>query len=298
MVIVEGTGRSLQSCVLGALAVLALSLLTACGGSPSSPGPVTPPPGGGGPPTPTPNLPPVIESISASTDRVEVGTDVTLTATVKDIETPVDQLKFVWQADAGSIAGEGATVKWRAPTDAATPKDYTVSLRVTETYGTADPTTGVRPTNVANGTSPVIRVHNSPKELSDMGLLFINDFTNSALSSGVCLRNFTDSCPGKASEKSDIDYNREHYTIVGSSIKLTGVRVASSGLSADIDIACTFTSIIIKCDPTVAGCVVGAKETVEGDCALTGKYELKRWWLCDSNFIGRKVSLMFQKFWR
>jgi hypothetical protein len=243
----------------------------------------------------------VIESISASTDRVEVGTDVTLVATVKDAETAVDQLKFVWQADAGAIAGEGATVRWRAPTDAATPKDYTVSLTVTETYGTADPTTGARPTNVANGTSPVIRVHNSPKELSDMGLLFINDFTNSALSSSVCLRNFTDSCDGKAKEKSDIDYNREHYKIVDSSVKLTGVRVAQNAMSADIDIACTFTSIITKCDPTVPTvpeCVVGAKEKVEGDCALTGTYEQKRWWLCTSNFIGNKVPTMFRKFWR
>ena len=43
----------------------------------------------------------------------EVDNEITLSASVKDDETPVDQLSFAWKADAGSITGDGASVKWR-----------------------------------------------------------------------------------------------------------------------------------------------------------------------------------------
>src|SRR5262249_43516361 len=139
-----------------ALAVaLAAILIVACGGPPDGPGPINPPPsGGGGQP---PNSPPVISSIDVSSERTEVDTDVTVTAHVTDAETPVDQLKYEWQADAGTFSGQGASVHWRAPHDAETPKDYTLRLTVTETYGTAT-VNGPQPTNVVAGTSPAIRV--------------------------------------------------------------------------------------------------------------------------------------------
>ena len=149
----------------------------------------------------------MIEGITVDAERTEVNTDVTFTAVVKDEDTSVDQLKFEWKADAGTFSGEGPSVKWRAPTDISTPADYTITLTVTETYGAPD-ALGVRPKNVSTATSPAIRVHNSPKELGDMSILFLKDFATSSTPSSTCLRNFSDSCPGKAEEKSDIDNNR------------------------------------------------------------------------------------------
>ncbi len=165
---------------------------------------------------------PSIESIVASATRAEVETDVTLTATVRDAETPVAQLKYEWKADAGTFTGEGASVKWRAPKGATTPADYTVRLTVTETYGCA---IGGSQQNIVNGTSPVIRLHDSPKELGDLSLGFLGDFANSSVSPSTCVRNFSDSCRGKADEKGDIESNREHFVIPGSSLRLQNVRV-------------------------------------------------------------------------
>jgi len=264
----------------------------ACGGSSNSPTPVTPPSSSGGPSAgPSVNLAPVVESLTTSADRVEVDSEITLTATVKDQETPVDQLTFDWKAAAGTFTGAGASVKWRAPKDVKTPADYEISLTVTETYGTAD-SSGKRPQNVTTATAPSVRVHNSPKELGDMSVQFLTDFANSTTSTSTCLRDFTDSCKGKGEERDDIDSNRIHYQILSSSLALRSVNVASNGLSANMTVACSFTSKTLVCDPGDKFCVVGDVGTARGDCLLTGKYENRRWWLCDSHFAGKLLDSM------
>lgn len=274
--------------VVLAAGVLAGVLLAACGG-PNGPTPVSPlppsPPSGGG----SVNLSPVIDPIAVSAERTEVDNEIALTASVKDDETPVDQLKFEWKAEGGTFSGEGASVKWRAPRDIKTPADYTITLTVTEAYGTPD-SSGARPQNVATATAPVIRVHDSPKELGDLSLRFLTDFANSSIPASVCVRDFTDSCKGKAEERVDIESNRVHFDVLGSSLTLRAVSVGASGLNANVTVACSFTSRIKVCDPADKSCVVGDVGTVRGDCLLTGKYEEKRWWLCDSHFLGRLVG--------
>jgi hypothetical protein len=222
---------------------------------------------------------------------VEVDSDITLTANVKDQETPIDQLTFQWKASAGTFSGEGASVKWRAPKDIKTPADFEISLTVTEAYGPPD-ASGKRQQNVTTATGPSVRVHNSPKELGDMSIQFLSDFANSSVSTSTCLRDFTDSCRGKADEHDDIDSNRIHYEILNASIALRSVNVASSGLSANMTVACSFTSKIKVCDPGDKTCVVGDVGTARGDCLLTGKYENRRWWLCDSHFAGKLADTM------
>ncbi len=271
---------------------LAGVFLFACGGSSNSPTPVTPPSSSGGPSTgPSVNLAPVVESITLSAERVEVDSEITLTANVKDQETPIDQLKFEWKAAAGAFTGEGSSVKWRAPKDINTPADYEISLTVTETYGTAD-SSGKRPQNVATATAPSVRVHNSPKELGDMSVQFLTDFAHSSVPPNTCLRDFTDSCRGKADERGDIEANRVHFEIQSFSLTLRSVSVATSGVSANMTVACSFTSKTIACDPGDKACVVGDVGTAKGDCLLTGKYENRRWWLCDSHFAGKLADSM------
>lgn len=267
--------------------VLACCLTAGCGGSSSSPTPVSqstssPPPSTG----PSVNIAPVIESISASSDRVEVDTEITLTAVVQDQETPVEQLKFEWKADAGTFSGEGAVVKWRAPKDIKTPADVDIRLTVTETYGSPN-SAGVRAQNVTNGSLPGIRVHNSNKELEDLSIQFLTDFAHSNVAASTCVRDFSDSCRGKLEERDDIEANRTHFDIVNYSLTMKSVVVAPSGVSANMVVACSFTSRIKVCDPGDKACSVGDVGMARGDCILTGKYENRRWWLCDSHFIGR-----------
>lgn len=270
--------------------VFACCLFTSCGGSSSSPTPVsqsssTRPPATG----PSVNIAPIIESISASSDRVEVDSEITLTAAVQDQETPIEQLKFEWKADAGTFSGDGAVVKWRAPKDIKTPADYEIRLTVTESYGSPN-SAGVRPQNATNGSLQGIRVHNSNKELEDLSIQFLTDFAHSNVSASTCVRDFTDSCKGKADERGDIEANRVHFDILNYSLNMKSIVVASSGVSANMIVACSFTSRIKACDPGDKACVVGDVGTARGDCILTGKYENRRWWLCDSNFAGRLAS--------
>ena len=261
--------------------VLALIVSGSCGSSPMSPGPVTPP-------VTAVNTPPVVESIVASATRAEVETDVTITATVRDAETPVAQLKYEWRADAGTFTGEGASVRWRAPKGAPTPADYAIRLTVTETYSASNAVGGSQQ-NIVNATSPVIRLHDSPKELGDLSMSFLGDFANSSVSPSTCIRDFSDSCRGKADEKADIEWNREHFVVVGSSLRLQNVTVGANGMTGNMSVACRFTSRITKCEPGDSGCAVGAVGTVAGDCRLTAVYEQQRWWLCSSNFDGAQV---------
>jgi hypothetical protein len=187
-------------------------------------------------------------------------------------------------------------VKWRAPKGATTPADYAIRLTVTETYNASNAVGGSQQ-NIVTATSPVIRLHDSPKELGDLGLTFLGDFANSSVSPSACVRDFSDTCRGKADEKADVEYNREHFTIVGSSLRLQNVRIAASAMTADVNIACSFTSRIIKCDPGSVGCVAGVVGTAAGDCALTAVYEQQRWWLCSSRFLnGVALPAAFRSF--
>src|SRR5688572_15842941 len=89
-----------------AVATLTALFIAACGGPPTAP-----------PPPPPPlNSPPVIQSVTVQRERVEVNEEIVVTATVSDLETPVDQLKFDWSGDAGSFTGQGAVVRWQPPT--------------------------------------------------------------------------------------------------------------------------------------------------------------------------------------
>ena len=120
-----------------------------------------------------------------------------------------------------------------------------------------------------------------------MSMQFLSDFAHSKTPASECIRNFSDSCRGKKEEREDIESNREHYEILSSSLTLRRVSVAAGGATASMSVACSFRSKVTKCPPPRPGdppCAVGSIDAVQGDCNLTGVYELKRWWLCDSRF--------------
>lgn len=285
----------LGSRVLRALGLIVMFGSVGCGGgSPTSPGPGPQPQ-----PNPTPvNQAPVIDSVVASAQRVEAETDVTVTATVRDAETPVDQLRFAWAADVGTFTGTGAVVQWRVPRGTTTPAEHAVRLTVTEVYGTAD-ASGTRPQHTVTGSSPLIRVHESPAELGALALRFLRDFGNSAVPADAAVREFSDSCPGKAAERTDIADNRRDFEILSSQLSLSSARVRRPFQDGEMTVRCAFSSRRRNCPAgSPASCRVGAIESVEGNCNMTAVYEAQRWQLCDSTFDGRLLPSMFNFFGR
>ena len=274
--------RLRSAALLGA--VMCVAAMYGCGGGP--PGGPTPQP-----PPPAANQPPVIDSVVSSVQRAEVGTEVIFTATVRDAETPVGQLIFEWAADAGTFNGAGSSISWRPPDNATTPADFVIRLTVREQYGTA-PAGGQRPEHRVTANSNAVRVHNSVKELGDMAMRFLNDFANSQVSADTCVRDFSNSCPGKAVERSQIQDNRRDYDVLSFSLRLREAVPSSDKMSGRMRVNCAFTSRVKACVPgtSVPNCTVGAIEHVEGDCNTTAVYEQGRWWLCDSTFDNGKLN--------
>lgn len=274
----------------GGVLTLLVLLSGACGGSsPTQPTPPSPPP-------PPPNQVPVIESVTVSTERVEVDTDVTFTASVRDAETPVAQLRFDWKADLGTFSGTGPTVTWRAPRGASTPADVLASVTVVEVYGTPD-ASGRRPEWSITAPAPAVRVHDSPKEIGELSLRFLADFANSQVSADTAVREFTDSCRGKAAEREDVADNRRDYQVLGSVLTLERASMAPNRVEGEARVACEFFSRILACPPGVS-CTVGATERVRGKCDLTARYEQRRWWLCESRFNDAELLPSMRSFIR
>lgn len=284
--------------VFGAVAVAAAvaTLLVACGGhsgGPTAPGTGS---GGGTGSDPGTNTPPAITSITLSTDRVEVGTPVTLTAVVTDAETPATSLTYKWTSDNGTFSGTGGTVTWQAAANAATPADYSVTLTVTEAYTSA----GQARTNTVSK-SIIVHVNNSPKELADLSMRFLTNFANSKVPAATCVSEFSDSCAGKSDELKDITDNRHDFLVLDSTLHPTSVDIASPK-SATVHTFCSFTSRVITKEPQSAGCLVkpnacpyNSVQTVTGDCYTTNVYEAGQWRLCTSHFAPKSGSSAFAR---
>ena len=268
---------------------LAVALtMTACGSPPITP---SPPPGGGNggggvqQPPPVVNHPPTIKTIAASTTRVEVGTPVTLTATVEDSETPTGNLTYTWTAETGTFSGSGPVVTWSPAADAKTPADYVISLTVTETFTSGS----VIVENKATSTLTA-HVNNSSKELAEMSLRFLSDFANSRVSPEQCVAEFSDSCRGKKDELEDIADNRHDYEVIASTLRHTSLSIAPDRLTATVNTSCSFTSKVITTQPRDEYCANGncplgsIQGPVTGNCITTNVYQNGRWWLCESTF--------------
>ncbi|HYT74584.1 MAG TPA: hypothetical protein VEL79_07545 [Vicinamibacterales bacterium] len=266
-------------------AALTAAIIAACGGStpvaPTSSGSGTGGSGGG-----TPNTPPTIKSIAVSDTRIEVGTPVTLTATVEDAETPVDNLTYQWTAATGTFSGTGRVVTWTAGADAVTPADFPLRLTVTE--HTAGSTAVVNTVTA----SVTVHVNNSPKELADLSLRFLGDFADSRISPDTCVSEFSNTCKsGKADEFSNISDNRHDFQILSSTLRTSSVDWVPVRANATVHTFCHFESLILHtpANCSSADCPVGTVQKVEGDCYTTDIYENGRWWLCESHFNGVRV---------
>ncbi len=222
------------------------------------------------------NHPPVIHSLTSNGARLEAGGQLQLTASVTDTETPVDQLTYTWAATppGGTFIGTGSQVAWQAPQQQPSPAVYTLTLTVTESYSG-----GQQQHTVSS--SVQVHYNDSDAEITGLVIQFLDDFSTFSVSPAAAVRNFSDSCPGKADELQDITLNRQLFHIRGGTYFVSSIGYDSPRTFADIVAPCTFFDTVIA---------TGVDQTVVGTCLLTAVYENWRWLLCDSHFAGAKPA--------
>jgi len=267
--------------------VAAVAAAAGCGGTPTRPAPVTSSPAPTPTPTPTvpkPNEAPIITSLTTSSPRAEEDNEVTVTASVEDVDTPVDQLTYAWSATPvnGTFTGTGRQVRWRAPRLQPTPDTYMLTVLVTENYTLNGEAKDNKVTR-----SVEIHYNDSYREVTKIGARYLTQlFPDFSVSPQQAVQDFSDSCPGKFAELNDVRNNRANYRILSGTYTNVTVTMNSLMTSADLRGACTF--VDIPTDPKNPN--FGKQETVSGTCLLNAIYENWKWFLCDSRFASSGVA--------
>ena len=230
------------------------------------------------PPTVKLTTPPIIRSITAPTLRVEAGQDVTITAVVEDAETPLNQLSYVWTANAGTFSGTGPVVTWRHAPGLTAGVDVVVTLTVIDKHKAVENNVIVDREYRVVGQAAPFRVHDSAAEMKELARKFLLDlFGNSGIPPAGCLVDFTDSgrcAQGKQAELEDITENRQ--LVVIKSGKIYSQVFVSEGPNA--------ARVISDAEFFSVWNYSGQGGLERGGFIVTGIYEKNRWWLCESTY--------------
>jgi hypothetical protein len=245
------------------------------------------------------NQAPVIAGIRSTGSRtnqpngfVDLDETVTLAATVTDVETPASALTYAWSGP-GAFSGSGATVSWRVPAtvSGATPSTVPVVLTVTELFTEG----GVSHANIASRTFAV-DLHDSQKEILDMGEDFLTLFSRSEVPSDQVLHSFSTTCDdgsGRAAEKRDVDKNRREFLQDFSKSRVTRMPPVTFNFGAlcftpkgfrRADACARFAvhwEVTYKNPPDT-----GKREIADGTDYVTAVLQNGRWYLCHSDFTG------------
>lgn len=255
------------------LSVLFAIITAGCSGDPGT-GPSDPPPSN--------NALPVVTSIvvrgTAPREPAQyatLGETVNVTATVTDAETPVAQLTYEWTSSAGgTFSANAPTATWTAPLSAATPLKATLTLTVTERFGTNQ-------TNRVTATS-VVDLHDSAKEVGDLAVLFLEDFSKQ-LPVDVIMRNFTNTCPEAAEERAQVAANNQQNEVLSYRIDPPATTVPFTG-------TCPFRNVRgdacaqVPVQWTSRNRTTGAVGTNSGIDQVTALLENGTWKLCASDY--------------
>jgi hypothetical protein len=219
--------------------------------------------------------PPVV-SISLPKDRADADEDLVLIAVVQSADTPAEQLGYEWTAEKGTITGSGRLVTWRAPrAERPGPLELSVTVTARYTVTNADGTTSQAENKVTAKKNVIY--NDSYKEVREISLDFIGDFSNSNNAPEFCVRNFSNSCGGKNEEENDIRANRARVTIRSADYGINTITFNSDRTIADVVARCNFVSTVKA---------TGRTETAIGVCQLQATYESNNWFLCDSKYTG------------
>ncbi|HUR20662.1 MAG TPA: hypothetical protein VMZ90_07630 [Vicinamibacterales bacterium] len=253
--------------ILGLTTLMLLALAMGCGTST----PVSPTT----PPTVKTTTPPVIKSITAPTARVETEQNVTITAVVEDKETPLNNLSYLWTANAGTITGTGPVVTWRHPAGLKAGVDVVITLTVVDKHKEVENNVIVeREYRVVAQAAP-FRVHDSVAEVKELARKFLVDlFGNTSVAPQACLVDFADVCAqGRSDELADIIEHRK--LVVLTSAQVMNQRAQFAGPNAGtVHSAMLYTG---RTPPTSL--------RISSDChdfAITVVYVGNRWWICES----------------
>lgn len=251
------------------LAIATLVLTAACSGNPTQP--TASAPGQAAITPPMIKTAPVITSLTIA-PRVEADDDVTLVATVEDADTPIDSLQYQWSVapSRGAFVGTGRQVTWRAPRGEHTPDVFVFTLTVIDDY-----LAGTQPAVQRTSASLSVHYNDSHAETTTLALDFLRDFANTSVPADQVVRNFSDSCPGKAAELQNVQTNRRDYLMLGGDFTVSLTGLYENRTVGEIVAPCTFRRV---------SKATGKTETTAGTCALTTVYENWRWMLCDSRF--------------
>ena len=236
------------------------------------------------------NTPPVIDSVTVSSTRAEADQSIQVTASVKDAETPLDQLTYAWSATPhnGTFTGTGASVSWRAPKGETSPDTYTITLTVTEHFTSAG-----KPLTNVTASSATVHYNDSNVETVGLASLFLKDFGTFSVSAEQCVRNFADTgvdihgancTEEKAAELQQITLNRLNFQILNSTFTATVVTFDPTLTLGEVDGPCVFEDIPDPGHFSPPNPNEGRRELVAGTCQLTTIYQNFQWRLCESHF--------------
>jgi hypothetical protein len=242
------------------------------------------------------NQPPVVTNIRSVGSRsgqpsgfADQDETVTLIATVTDAETSTSSLVYAWSGPGTFSATQPITV-WHLPaTVTPVPSPVTATLTVTENYVEGS----VTHRNIT--TAPfVMQVHDSQKEILDMGEDFLTLFSQSNIPTDQVLHNFSTACGGRADEAVDTNRARASYVQNFSKFRISRItpvtfnfggrcpfrlRAADACSSFNVHWEITY----IKADEFH---YVGEAETTDGVDYVTAVLENNQWKLCGSDFAG------------
>jgi hypothetical protein len=254
------------------------------------------------------NQPPVITSIRSIGSRpkqptafADINETITLVATVTDNETPPGSLTYTWSG-LGSFAANAATTAWTAPaTVSPIPSPVVVTLVVTETFTEG----GVLHTQQSAPGSFTVQVHDSQKEIMDLGEDFLTLFSNSDVSVNDVLHNFSPTCDGgdgRSAEASDTADARRKYRQDFSRFTISrlppvtfnfgGACVAFGERVRRAD-ACSLFRVHWELTYLVAEGMfkAGDRGVTNGRDHVTAVLENNRWRLCHSDFKGDEMNV-------
>jgi hypothetical protein len=247
------------------------------------------------------NQPPVVTNIRSVGSHpnqppgfADVNETVTLIADATDAETPVSALTFLWTGP-GTFGGTTATTSWQLPaTVSPVPSPVTVSVTAVETYVEGKLTH----TQTSQPKTFVMQVHDSQKEILDMGQDFLTLFSQSNIPTDQVLHNFSTACAGRANEASDTNSARASYVEDFTKFKITRLTPVIIQFSSRCPVtsergdACSAFVVHWELTYIKADAIhyVGEHETTDGTDYVSAVLENNQWRLCSSRFSGTATN--------
>ena len=215
----------------------------------------------------------------------DAGETIAVSAKVHDEETATDQLQYAWSATAGTFSGSGANVTWTAPATVESPVDVTITLKVTEKYGS-----NLQFEHSVEATA-TLSLHDSVKEVGTMARQFLLDFSDTNIKDAdYIMRNFAapSMCPDPNevhSEREDVIRNFTEFRMVTFQIGADhttvgfGGRCPVFGTRGDScsTVPVMWNSVRVK---------DGVRSSSEGNDIVSAIYAAaqRRWFLCSSRY--------------